>query len=139
MKRIILLTIALLGGVAWAQQPEQKVSATATESSENMIYVVVEQDPEFPGGMDALYQWIGSNYKWPEEASSCDAYGKIFVTFIIEKDGSVSNARLLRDIGCGHGDAVLEMMQRMPKWKPGKQNGKKVRVQYNLPIVINVQ
>ena len=134
MKKTLLCLVLLLvvGGrwsAAWGQ-------STADDST---IFVVVEQDPVFPGGMDALYQWVGSNYKWPLEARECDASGTVFVTFVIEKDGSVSNIRLLRDIGCGHGQAVVELLKQMPKWKPGKQQGKKVRVQFNLPVKIQLQ
>ena len=139
MKKTLLLLVALmLGGVLWAQTDGKGVSA-AVKDDDTEIFTVVEQDPVFPGGMDALYRWIGSNYKWPIEARDCDATGTVFVTFVIEKDGSVSNIRLLRDIGCGHGQAVVEMLKHMPKWKPGKQQGKKVRVQFNLPVKIQLQ
>lgn len=138
MKQAFILWLALLvGGAAWAQT-DRTGKAVGPEADTNEIFVVVEQDPEFPGGMDALYQWIGSNYKWPASARECDAFGNVYVTFIIEKDGSVSNIKLLRDIGCGHGEAVVEMLQHMPKWKPGKQHGKKVRVQFNLPVKIEL-
>lgn len=137
MKKMLLcLMLLVLGGAAWAQTDK---SQSAAKDADNEIFTVVEQDPEFPGGMDALYQWIGSNYKWPLEARECDANGTVIVTFVIEKDGSVSNIRLLRDIGCGHGQAVVDMLQHMPKWKPGKQQGKKVRVQFNLPVKIQLQ
>lgn len=139
MKQIILLTLALMGGIAVAQSPEKQPAKGTAAPVENEIYTVVEQDPEFPGGMDALFQWIGSNYQWPAEARDCDAFGTVFVSFIIEADGSVSNARILRGIGCGHDEAVLDMLKRMPKWKAGKQRGKKVRVQYNLPVQIQVR
>ena len=138
-KSIVLMMFALLTcGAAWAQS-DRTGKAGAPDADTNEIFVVVEQDPEFPGGMEALYQWIGANYKWPASARDCDAFGYVYVTFIIEKDGSVSNIRLLRDLGCGHGEAVVEMVQRMPKWKPGKQRGKPVRVQFNLPVKIALQ
>lgn len=126
-----LVAAVLLGGAATAQ-------VAGRDTTDNEIFTVVEQDPEFPGGMDALYQWIGTNYKWPAEARECDAVGTVYVTFVIEKDGSVSHIRLLRDIGCGHGKAVVEMLGQMPKWKAGKQRGRKVRVQYNLPVNIQL-
>ena len=135
-KSIVLMMFALLTCGMSVAQSDNKGKATMADTNE--IFVVVEQDPEFPGGMEALYQWIGSNYKWPASARDCDAFGYVYVTFIIEKDGSVSNVKLLRDIGCDHGAAVVEMVKRMPKWKPGKQRGKPVRVQYNLPVKIEL-
>ena len=139
MKQVFVFLLALMMcGAAMAQADRTgKAGSPATDTNE--IFVVVEHDPEFPGGMDALYQWIGANYKWPASARDCDAFGNVYVTFIIEKDGSVSNIKLLRDIGCGHGEAVVEMVKHMPKWKPGKQRGKPVRVQYNLPVKIMLQ
>jgi len=127
----------LCSSVALAQSDNKNNSAGISQA-EDEIFVVVEKDPEFPGGMEALYQWIGTNYQWPP-TGDCQAQGTVYVTFIIEKDGSVSHAKILRDIGCGHGQAVLDMVQHMPKWKPGTQRGKKVRVQYNLPVKIQTQ
>ena len=110
MKQVFVFLLALMMcGAAMAQADRTgKAGSPATDTNE--IFVVVEHDPEFPGGMDALYQWIGANYKWPASARDCDAFGNVYVTFIIEKDGSVSNIKLLRDIGCGHGEAVVEMV-----------------------------
>ena len=139
MKQVFVFLLALMMGGAAMAQADRTGKTGGPEADTNEIFVVVEHDPEFPGGMDALYQWIGANYKWPETARSCDAIGNVYVTFIVEKDGSVSNVKLLRDIGCGHGEAVVEMLQHMPKWKPGKQRGKPVRVQYNLPVRIMLQ
>lgn len=112
------------------------------EEVDNAIFTVVEQQPEFPGGMEALYQFIAANIKWPSNSDACHCSGKVFVTFVVEKDGNVSNAKVLRDIcqsECGFGDEALRVVNLMPKWKPGRQRGKVVRVQYNLPINFSLQ
>ena len=94
----------------------------------------VEEDPEFPGGLDSLRAFIQRNLRYPEEAKRNKIEGKVFISFIIEADGSVSNIKVLRDIGSGCGAEAVRVVKMMPKWKPGKQRGKAVRTQFNLPI-----
>lgn len=103
--------------------------------ADSSIFVVVEKDPEFPGGMEALYQFIAANIKWPCKDCECHS-NKVYVTFVVEKDGSITNAKVLRDVcpNYGFGDEALRVVNLMPKWKPGLQRGKPVRVQFNLPI-----
>lgn len=97
-------------------------------------FVVVEQEPEFPGGMDSLYAWIVRNLSYPEQARKEKITGKVFVTFVVEKDGSITTPKILRDIGGGCGAEAIRVVKNMPRWNPGKQRGKPVRVQFNLPI-----
>lgn len=107
------------------------------EETDNVIFTVVEQNPEFPGGEEALYQFIAANIKWPGGSDACNCSGKVYITFVIEKDGSVNNAKVLRDPckgECGFGEEALRVVNLMPKWKPGRVRGKAVRVQYNLPV-----
>ncbi len=103
-------------------------------SVEPLYGMIAEVDPEFPGGMEALYKYIADNLKYPQLALENNIQGKVFVTFFVEKDGSVSNVRILRDIGGGCGLEAKRVVESMPKWIPGKQSGKVVRTQYNLPI-----
>jgi protein TonB len=105
------------------------------DESEEMIFTVVENDPEFPGGMDSLRAFIQRNIRYPEAAWNQKIEGKVFVTFTVETDGSITNIKVLRDIGGGCGQEAVRVVSIMPKWKPGTQRGKPVRVQYNLPIV----
>ena len=104
------------------------------EDQEDEVFVVVEDDPEFPGGTDSLIAFIQRNLVYPRQAIDNKIEGKVYVTFTIEVDGSISNVRLLRDIGGGCGAEAVRVVKMMPKWKPGRQHGKPVRVQYNLPI-----
>lgn len=98
------------------------------------IFSVVDEDPTFPGGMEAMYRFLTENIKYPQEAKDKNITGKVYVTFVVEADGSISNPRLLRDIGGGCGQEAIRVVKLMPRWKPGKNKGQPVRVQFNLPV-----
>lgn len=117
----------------------QVVVEEEEEEVEEEIFTVVENDPEFPGGMEALYKYLGENIKYPSIAKENNITGKVYVTFVVEKDGSIANPRILRDIGGGCGQEAIRVIKSMPKWKAGKQRGKPVRVQFNLPVSFNLQ
>lgn len=104
------------------------------DETETQIFTVVENDPEFPGGMEALYKYLAQNMKYPQLARDNGITGKVYVTFVVEKDGSIANPKVLRDIGGGCGQEAIRVVKSMPKWTPGKQRGKPVRVQFNLPV-----
>lgn len=109
------------------------------EEDEQVIFQVVENDPEFPGGIEAMYKFLAQNIKYPQLARENNITGRVYVTFVVEKDGSVSGVKVLRDIGGGCGAEAVRVVKSMPKWTPGKQRGKAVRVQYNLPVNFNLQ
>lgn len=98
------------------------------------IFQIVDQMPEFPGGIEALMDFVGKNVKYPEEAKEKEISGRVFASFVIEKDGSVSNVKVLRGIGGGCDDEAVRVIKTMPKWKPGMQKGKPARVSYQIPI-----
>lgn len=102
---------------------------------DNNIYNTagIEVKPEFPGGIDKFYKYIGRNYRVPNEDG---LKGRVFVTFVVEKDGSLTDIKVLRDIGYGTGKEAIRVLNKCPKWNPGIQNGKPVRVLYSLPISI---
>ncbi len=103
------------------------------------IFTVVESMPEFPGGMQELYTFLGNNIKYPVMAKESGIQGKVYVTFVVEVDGSITDVRVLRGIGGGCDEEAIRVVQSMPKWTPGKQRGKPVRVQYNLPVRFTLQ
>jgi protein TonB len=110
------------------------------ESAEEVqIFMVVESMPEFPGGESALYKFLAENIKYPQMAKESGIQGRVFVTFVVEKNGSVTDVRVLRGIGGGCDEEAIRVVQNMPKWTPGKQRGKAVRVQYNLPVKFTLQ
>ena len=104
------------------------------EEDDALIGVLAEEDPEFPGGIEALYKFLQDNVQYPQLALENGIEGKVYVTFVVEEDGSITNPRLLRDIGGGCGQEAIRVVKMMPKWKPGKLQGKVVRVQFNLPV-----
>lgn len=109
------------------------------EVVEEEIFLVVEEQPSFPGGEDKMFEYLYSNIKYPQVAKENNITGRVFLTFVVEKDGSIANAKILRDIGGGCGQEALRVVKSMPKWSPGKQRGKPVRVQFNLPVVFELQ
>jgi TonB family protein len=108
--------------------------APQSEEAEGVVFTIVEQMPQYPGGQDGMMRYLGGNIKYPEEASEAGIEGVVYVTFVVEKDGAVGEARVLRGIGGGCDEEAVRVVRAMPKWEPGMQRGKPVRVQYNLPI-----
>ncbi|MBR6440933.1 MAG: energy transducer TonB, partial [Bacteroidales bacterium] len=105
---------------------------------EEEVFMVVENDPEFPGGMEAMMKFLAENIVYPQEAKDNNIQGRVFVSFVVEKDGSISNIKVIRDIGGGCGAEVVRVVKLMPKWKPATQKGKPVRVQFNLPVQFTI-
>jgi TonB family protein len=97
-------------------------------------YTIVEQMPEFPGGPEALKNYLAEQLKYPEVAKESYHQGVAYLTFVVELDGNLSGIKVIRGIGAGCDEEALRLVKGMPTWKPGKQNGDVVRVQYNLPI-----
>ncbi len=100
----------------------------------NAVLIVVEEMPAFPGGMPALSAYMSEHLKYPKEALKMRVEGRVFMQFVVEKDGSVSNAEVIRGIGYGCDEEALRVLRAMPAWKPGQQGGMPVRVRYSLPI-----
>ena len=104
------------------------------EVVEQEIFQIVEEMPAYPGGEAKLLDYIQKNVKYPQIAKETGIKGRVFVSFVVEPDGSVSNVKVLRGIGGGCDEEAMRVVKSMPKWKPGKQRGKAVRVSYMLPI-----
>ena len=98
------------------------------------VYAIVEQMPEFPGGEVELFHYISKNIHYPQEAKEKGIQGRVFIGFVIEKDGSVSNVRNLRGVDSELDAEAMRVVESMPKWKPGMHNGEFVRVSYQIPI-----
>lgn len=109
------------------------------DANTDEVFKVVEVDPEFPGGVEALYKYLAENIKYPEKAKNNKVEGRVYITFVIEKDGSVSDAKVLRSVNEELDAEALRVINAMPKWKPGMQQGVPVRVQYNIPIYFKLQ
>ena len=98
------------------------------------ILLIVEVMPSFIGGEEALYKYLGENIKYPQVARETNISGIVTVQFVVETDGSITQVKLLKDIGGGCGEEAMRVVTTMPKWNPGKQNGTAARVQYVLPV-----
>jgi protein TonB len=101
---------------------------------EEKVFTVVEEMPSFPGGEEQLFKYLRNNIKFPAVARENGIQGRVFVTFVVDKDGKVKDAKILRGIGGGCDEEALRVIRNMPDWKAGKQNGRAVSVQYNLPV-----
>ena len=118
---------------------KEKASNPDMTPDKNGVYQIVEEMPKFPGGEDALMDYVSKNVVYPKEAQEKGISGRVFVGFIVEKDGSVSDVKVLRGIGGGCDEEAVRVISGLPKWKPGKQEGKPVRVSYQMPINFKLQ
>ena len=109
------------------------------EIQEEEVFLSVEENPEFPGGPAKLMEYVQKNLKYPMMARESGIQGRVFVGFVVEKDGSISNVQVKRGIGGGCDEEAVRVVQSLPKFKPGKQRGVAVRVSYTLPIVFRLQ
>lgn len=104
----------------------------------NHIFEAVEVQPQPPGGMRAFLKYIGDTYQYPAQAEAQGVSGRIILTFVVERDGSLTDIKIVRDLNYGTGQEAVRVLQRAKKWTPGIQNGRPVRVQFTLPIVLNL-
>jgi protein TonB len=109
------------------------------EIVEAEIFTVVEESPSFPGGDVARIKFLQENIEYPTMARESGIQGTVYVTFVVEPNGSVSNVQILRGIGGGCDEEAIRVIKAMPSWNPGKQRGKPVRVQFNMPIKFTLQ
>ena len=94
--------------------------------------------PEFPGGMGECMKWIGQNIKYPKEAHDKGVQGRVLITFIVEKDGSITEPKVARGVSPALDAEALRVVSTMPKWKPAKQRGQVVRVKYTIPVMFRL-
>ena len=105
----------------------------------NKVFDVVEEMPSFPGGQGALMSFLSSNIKYPVVAQENGVQGRVIVGFVVEKDGSISDVKVMRSVDPSLDREAQRVVKSMPKWKPGKQNGSAVRVKYTVPVVFRLQ
>ena len=115
------------------------MTSTAQTKKSNMAYDVVEVMPQYPGGQIAMMKYIMENMKYPKQAMKEGIQGRVTVSFIVEKDGRVSNVRLLHSVQSALDKEAIRVVKSMPKWTPGKHNGKPVRVRFNLPVMFKLK
>lgn len=139
-KQIIFLTVLMSmiikSSFIYGQKPNK--SPTDTNSGKE-VFTIVEVMPEYPGGENARQQFLAKNIQYPALAMKNNIQGTVFASFIVEKDGSLSNFKIVKGIGFGCDEEVLRVMNIMPKWKPGTQQSKSVRVLFNLPVKFSLK
>jgi len=118
------------------RQDEVMIARSGVEEvNEDEGFVFVEEEAaSFPGGDEALYAYLSKNIHYPELARESNISGTVVIKFVVEKDGSITRASIIREIGGGCGEEALRVVKGMPKWKPGKQSGHAVRSEINLPV-----
>ena len=116
------------------KEPEPEV-----KPKEEEIFVAVEQPASFPGGDAAMMKWLSNNVRYPESAQQNDIQGRVIVKFVVEKDGSIGQATILKGVDKDLDREAIRVVKKMPKWQPGKNNGVAVRSYFNLPVVFRLQ
>ena len=114
-------------------QPEPKPEV------ENKVFDVVEQMPSFPGGPSALMKYLSENVKYPVVAQENGVQGRVVVSFVVEKDGHITDVKVVRSVDPSLDKEAARVVKSMPSWIPGKQNGSAVRVKYNVPVSFKLQ
>lgn len=110
------------------------LSTLGDKPDNDSIYQIVDEMPQYPGGEKAMMEYVAKNVKYPQEAKDKEIQGRVFIGFVVEKDGSIGEVKVLRGIGGGCDEEAVRVIKGMPKWKPGIQEGKPVRVSYMMPI-----
>ncbi len=146
---IIIMTAGMMSCSLFKSQPEAATNAAAdTEVVEvttkerspsnpdtaDPIFVIVEESPRFPGGEEARIAYMVENTTYPEEPLKKQIEGVVYVSFVVEKDGSISDVKVLRGIGEACDKEAVRVVQNMPRWEPGRHRGKPVRVRFTMPI-----
>jgi periplasmic protein TonB len=144
MKKTILTATIMLASIQLQAQEKEdstKIEVKNNESTkkEIEIYSFVERMPEYPGGEDALILYLQKNVKYPKKAIKKEIEGTVNVEFIVNENGSISKAKVVKRIGSGCDEEALRVIKAMPKWIPGTQGGKNVRVYYTVPIVFRLE
>ena len=122
------------------QMPEpEEVVAPEEVANQHLVTAMVEQKPEFNGGEAAMYKWLSENIVYPSAASEQGVQGRVVVEFVVGKDGSITNVRVLRPRHPALDKEAVRVVKAMPKWIPGRNNGQPVKVTYTLPVTFKLQ
>ena len=132
MTRYILFTILAFTLITTAKA--QKSDTLKGLEADTLVFVTVEHEPKFPGGMRHFYEYITTTISYPAEARKNHSQGKVFVSMIVEKDGSISNVKVVRGVTKELDEEAIRVIKGSPKWNPGTQNGEPVRVRYTIPF-----
>lgn len=129
MKKLILMSLMAVCCLVTASAQKTVVS-----QKNQKVYDVAEQMPEYPGGMPAMFEFLMKNMKYPKDAEKQKVEGRVMVMFVVETDGSISDVKVAKKTFPSLDAEAVRVVQSMPKWTPGRDKGKVVRVQYTLPV-----
>lgn len=129
MKKLILMSLMAVCCLVTASAQKTVVS-----QKNQKVYDVAEQMPEYPGGMPAMFEFLQKNMKYPKDAKKQKVEGRVMVMFVVETDGSISDVKVAKKTFPSLDAEAVRVVQSMPKWTPGRDKGKVVRVQYTLPV-----
>ncbi len=105
-----------------------------SDDSDNSVYAMVDEMAQFPGGQAEMLKYLQENLQYPEAAKANNVHGRVFVKFVVERDGSLSDIQIFRGLGSGCDEEAIRLIQSMPKWQPGKNKGKEVRTSKTVPV-----
>jgi protein TonB len=118
--------------------PPAEVKVAEIEES-NEAFIHVEVQPSFAGGTSEMYKFLSKTLKYPSPAQRANVEGKVFMTFIVERDGSITDVQVIKAVGFGLDEEATRAIKLMPKWIPGKQNGRNVRVKFTMPVIFKLE
>ncbi len=127
------------GKVIHRNQTPAEQAAVAAQVDTGQVFMVVEKMPEYSGGIKALMHYLADHIQYPAAAKKAKVQGRVFINFIVEKDGSISHVKVMRGIGYGCDEEAVKAVENMPRWIPGYQRGKPVRVSFNVPVKFTLQ
>ena len=134
MKKFIIMALMAVFGLTTVSAQK-----TVVAKKNQKVFDIVEQMPEYPGGQAALFEYLSKNIKYPADAEKKKVEGKIFVTFVVDADGKITDVSLMRKVFPSLDAEAIRVISAMPNWIPGKQKGQVVRVKYTVPIIFRLK
>jgi protein TonB len=134
MKKFIIMALMAVFGLTTVSAQK-----TVVAKKNQKVFDIVEQMPEYPGGQAALFEFISKNVKYPDDAVKKKVEGKVFVTFVVDTDGKITDVSLMRKVFPSLDAEAIRVISAMPNWIPGKQKGQVVRVKYTVPIMFRLK
>ena len=134
MKKFIIMALMAVFGLTTVSAQK-----TVVAKKNQKVFDVVEQMPEYPGGQAALFEYLSKNIKYPADAEKRKVEGKVFVTFVVDSDGKITDVSLLKKVFPSLDAEAIRVISAMPNWIPGRQKGQAVRVKYTVPIMFRLK
>ena len=140
MKKLLLMSLLALFGLSTVSAQKTVVSKKNQKVVKEVeLFDVVEQMPSFPGGPAAMFEYLMQSMKYPEDAEKQKVEGRVIASFVVETDGSISGVKVVKPVFPSLDAEAIRVLQAMPKWEPGKQSGKFVRVKYTVPVTFKLK